>query len=78
MVRYGANVSVRPRTVRWNLTATFMDYLLPAAMEIPTIEIEHQEVPTADGIASRGVGEGGAIAAPPMRSRMRSRNSACE
>jgi aerobic carbon-monoxide dehydrogenase large subunit len=47
------------------LAATFMDYLLPTAMEIPTIEIEHLEVPTADEIASRGVGEGGAIAAPP-------------
>ncbi len=47
------------------LAATFMDYLLPTAMEIPTIEIEHLEVPTADEIPSRGVGEGGAIAAPP-------------
>jgi aerobic carbon-monoxide dehydrogenase large subunit len=47
------------------LAATFMDYLLPTAMEIPTIEIEHLEVPTDDEIASRGVGEGGAIAAPP-------------
>jgi carbon-monoxide dehydrogenase large subunit len=47
------------------LAATFMDYLLPTAMEIPTIEVEHLEVPTADEVASRGVGEGGAIAAPP-------------
>jgi carbon-monoxide dehydrogenase large subunit len=47
------------------LAATFMDYLLPAATEIPHIEIEHLEVPTGDEIPSRGVGEGGAIAAPP-------------
>jgi carbon-monoxide dehydrogenase large subunit len=47
------------------LAGTFMDYLLPAATEIPTIEIEHLEVPTGDEIPSRGVGEGGAIAAPP-------------
>ena len=47
------------------LAGTFMDYLLPSATEIPAIEIEHLEVPTADDIPSRGVGEGGAIAAPP-------------
>jgi carbon-monoxide dehydrogenase large subunit len=46
------------------LAATFMDYLLPSAMEIPEIEIEHLEVPTNDEVPSRGVGEGGAIAAP--------------
>jgi carbon-monoxide dehydrogenase large subunit len=47
------------------LAATFMDYLLPTAVEIPTIDIEHLEVPTSDEVPSRGVGEGGAIAAPP-------------
>jgi carbon-monoxide dehydrogenase large subunit len=46
------------------LAGTFMDYLLPTAMEIPPIEIEHLEIPTSDEIPSRGVGEGGAIAAP--------------
>jgi len=47
------------------LAGTFMDYLVPTASEIPTIEIEHLEIPTGDEVASRGVGEGGAIAAPP-------------
>jgi carbon-monoxide dehydrogenase large subunit len=46
------------------LAGTFMDYLLPTATEIPPIEIEHLEVPTSDEVPSRGVGEGGAIAAP--------------
>jgi carbon-monoxide dehydrogenase large subunit len=45
------------------LASTFMDYLLPTAVEIPHIEIEHLE--TDDGeFSSRGVGEGGAIVAP--------------
>ena len=47
------------------LAATFMDYLLPTAVEIPPIEIEHLEIPSGDEIPFRGVGEGGAIAAPP-------------
>ena len=47
------------------LAATFMDYLLPSAVEIPPIEIEHLEIPSGDEIPFRGVGEGGAIAAPP-------------
>jgi carbon-monoxide dehydrogenase large subunit len=42
-----------------------MDYLLPTAVEIPPIEIEHLEIPSGDEIPFRGVGEGGAIAAPP-------------
>ena len=45
--------------------ATFMDYLLPTATEIPAIEIHHvdQTVVTQE-VNSRGVGEGGAIGAP--------------
>jgi aerobic carbon-monoxide dehydrogenase large subunit len=43
---------------------TFMDYLLPTAMEIPEIEIHHVAAP-ADVFANyRGVGEGGMIGAP--------------
>ncbi len=47
------------------LAATFMDYLLPTSVEVPHIEIEHLEIPNGDEIPFRGVGEGGAIAAPP-------------
>ncbi len=47
------------------LTGTFMDYLVPTAMEIPPIEIEHLETPAISPVNFRGVGEGGAICAPP-------------
>jgi carbon-monoxide dehydrogenase large subunit len=43
---------------------TFMDYLLPTAMEVPDIEIHHVETPTDIEIKYRGVGEGGMIVAP--------------
>jgi len=43
---------------------TFMDYLIPTAMEIPDIEIHHLETPTDVFANFRGVGEGGMIAAP--------------
>jgi carbon-monoxide dehydrogenase large subunit len=47
-------------------SATFMDYLLPTAAEIPRIEIEHlQTVPLDADVNFRGVGEGGMIVAPP-------------
>jgi carbon-monoxide dehydrogenase large subunit len=47
-------------------SATFMDYLLPTACEIPRIEIEHLEtVPLDADVNFRGVGEGGMIIAPP-------------
>jgi carbon-monoxide dehydrogenase large subunit len=46
-------------------TATFMDYLLPTATEIPPIEIHHvDQTVTTQEVNSRGVGEGGAIGAP--------------
>jgi carbon-monoxide dehydrogenase large subunit len=45
-------------------TGTFMDYLLPTAMEVPDIEIHHVETPTDIEINYRGVGEGGMIVAP--------------
>jgi carbon-monoxide dehydrogenase large subunit len=47
------------------LAGTFMDYLLPTATEIPTIEIEHMHSAPLDEVSYRGVGEGGTIAAPP-------------
>jgi carbon-monoxide dehydrogenase large subunit len=46
------------------LAGTFADYLLPTAMEIPRIEIEHIESDPDGPIGFRGVGEGGAIVAP--------------
>jgi carbon-monoxide dehydrogenase large subunit len=46
------------------LASTFMDYLLPTAHEIPTIETLHIESPAATVGGYKGVGEGGAIGAP--------------
>jgi aerobic carbon-monoxide dehydrogenase large subunit len=47
-------------------SATFMDYLLPTACDIPRIEITHLEtVPLDADVNFRGVGEGGMIVAPP-------------
>jgi aerobic carbon-monoxide dehydrogenase large subunit len=43
---------------------TFMDYLIPTAMEIPDIEIHHLETPSDVFANYRGVGEGGMIASP--------------
>jgi carbon-monoxide dehydrogenase large subunit len=46
------------------LAGTFMDYLLPTTTEVPHIEIEHLDTPAISPVNFRGVGEGGAIAAP--------------
>jgi CO/xanthine dehydrogenase Mo-binding subunit len=49
-----------------NLTATFMDYLVPSSNDVPNIEVYHQETPspfTAYGV--KGGGEGGRMVAPP-------------
>jgi aerobic carbon-monoxide dehydrogenase large subunit len=47
-------------------SATFMDYLLPTACDVPRIEIEHLETVALDAdVNFRGVGEGGMIVAPP-------------
>lgn len=46
------------------LTTTYMDYLVPTAMEIPEIEIVHLETLTPGQNDARGVGEGGMIGAP--------------
>src|SRR6185436_15335568 len=47
------------------VTTTFMDYLLPTAAEIPMIEYGHIETPSPGPGGYKGVGEGGAIGAPP-------------
>ena len=46
------------------VTTTLVDYLLPTASEIPTIEICHIEPEPGSPPTYRGVGEGGAIGAP--------------
>ncbi|MDJ0769624.1 MAG: xanthine dehydrogenase family protein molybdopterin-binding subunit [Ilumatobacter sp.] len=46
-------------------SATYIDYLIPTAMEIPEIEIHHLESHSPGGENDfRGVGEGGMIGAP--------------
>jgi aerobic carbon-monoxide dehydrogenase large subunit len=47
------------------VATTFMDYLLPTAPEIPEIEYVHVETPSPGPGGYKGVGEGGAIGAPP-------------
>jgi carbon-monoxide dehydrogenase large subunit len=47
------------------LAATFLDYLLPTAGDVPDIEYHHIETPAATLGGYKGVGEGGAIGAPP-------------
>jgi carbon-monoxide dehydrogenase large subunit len=43
------------------LTGGFMDYAMPTALGVPPLEIEHIEVPAANLIGVRGVGEGGTL-----------------
>jgi carbon-monoxide dehydrogenase large subunit len=44
---------------------TFMDYLLPTSTDVPAIEYGHIETPAPGPGGFKGVGEGGAIGAPP-------------
>jgi carbon-monoxide dehydrogenase large subunit len=47
------------------LTGTFMDYLVPTAMELPPIETVHLEYPSPrNPLGVKGAGEGGAISPP--------------
>jgi carbon-monoxide dehydrogenase large subunit len=47
------------------LTGTFMDYLVPTAMEVPAIETVHLEYPSPrNPLGIKGIGEGGAISPP--------------
>nr|MDQ3388729.1 molybdopterin-dependent oxidoreductase [Gemmatimonadota bacterium] len=44
--------------------ASFMDYLLPTAMDVPNVEIGHRETPAPlNPLGIKGVGEAGAIPA---------------
>jgi carbon-monoxide dehydrogenase large subunit len=48
------------------VATTFMDYLLPTATDVPLIEYAHVETAPGPGPGGyKGVGEGGAIGAPP-------------
>jgi CO/xanthine dehydrogenase Mo-binding subunit len=63
--QHGVARAVRLRRGRELPAATFMDYLLPTATKVPTIEIHHLETAPLDpDVNFRGVGEGGLIVAP--------------
>ena len=47
------------------LATTFIDYLVPSAAEVPMLEFGHIETPSPGPGGYKGVGEGGAIGAPP-------------
>ncbi len=47
------------------LATTFLDYLVPSAAEVPAVEHGHIETPSPGPGGYKGVGEGGAIGAPP-------------
>jgi carbon-monoxide dehydrogenase large subunit len=46
------------------LASTFVDYLLPTASEVPTIDVGHIESLAGNPLGVKGMGEGGAIASP--------------
>jgi carbon-monoxide dehydrogenase large subunit len=47
------------------LTATFMDYAMPTAAQLPAFDVVHQEIPSPmNPFGCKGLGEGGAIAPP--------------
>jgi carbon-monoxide dehydrogenase large subunit len=44
------------------LTTTFMDYLIPGTMEVPSVEVIHVETPPAQSVSGfKGMAEGGTI-----------------
>jgi CO/xanthine dehydrogenase Mo-binding subunit len=48
------------------LNASFMDYLMPTALEVPEILVGHEETPSPDNpLGVKGAGEAGAIPAGP-------------
>ena len=46
------------------LATSFLDYLVPTAADLPTVEVVHLESPPQGPVDFRGVGEGGALGAP--------------
>ena len=48
------------------LTGSFLDYCMPRADDLPSMEIEMNEVPcTSNPIGVKGAGEGGTVGATP-------------
>lgn len=48
------------------LTATLMDYLIPAATELPRFTEGRINTPTPNnGLGAKGIGESGSVGAPP-------------
>ncbi len=48
------------------LSGTLMDYMVPTALDVPALEMEHVESPATDNIGGfKGAGEGGVIGALP-------------
>jgi carbon-monoxide dehydrogenase large subunit len=48
------------------LTASFLDYAIPRAVDLPLIEVELTETPCAvNPLGARGIGESGTVGAPP-------------
>jgi carbon-monoxide dehydrogenase large subunit len=46
------------------LTGSFLDYALPRAVDLPSIEVETLEVPTrVNSLGAKGVGEAGTVGA---------------
>lgn len=49
------------------LSGTFMDYLLPTAIEVPRVEVGHEETPSPwNPLGIKGAGEAGAIPVGPL------------
>jgi carbon-monoxide dehydrogenase large subunit len=49
------------------LSGSFMDFHIPTAMEIPEIEVYHQETPSPlNPLGAKGAGEGGVIPVPAL------------
>ena len=49
------------------LSTTFMDYLIPTAMEVPNIEVDHLETPSPlNPLGIKGAGEAGVIPVPAL------------
>jgi carbon-monoxide dehydrogenase large subunit len=46
------------------VTGTLMEYALPTAADVPTLELIHLEVPAENLLGVRGVGEGGTLGPP--------------
>jgi len=49
------------------LNASFMDYLLPTALDVPNVEVGHEETPSPlNPLGIKGAGEAGAIPVGPL------------